>query len=455
VGPVLLRAVERRGRQSVRSLVESTWTRLGGPACINNDSELADAATYFDLIEALEAENLPIDRDTLALRLQDLSAEPDAGADGKLQVLTIYAAKGLQFDTVILPGLNRPPSGDRSKLLHWFELAGENRIVMSPMRNSAEKKQQKKSGDLIQFISGIEKQRQWLENGRLLYVAATRSIRRLHMFGAIKPGAKGDIKANANSLLGVLWPAIQAEQTPLVAAAAEQLQTAVNGENEEPSTGEAGLPQIYRRLAADWQLPAPPPAVTSGEAPLAEALNYIEFSWAGEDARHTGNLVHRILQMIGEQGLAAWEAGAGMPACESWCYLQLAREGVGQDKAAVIFKRVSRAIKNCLASKHGRWILDGHEDARCEYAIMAVLDQKAGPRSMVLDRTFVADGIRWIIDYKTSSHAGGDLEGFLDSEKQRYGKQLGVYRTALELTESRPIKTALYFPLLDRLVEVT
>ena len=136
--------------------------------------------------------------------MENLYAEPDASADKKLQVLTIYAAKGLQFDTVILPGLNRAPAGDDSKLLHWFELAGEDKIVMSPMRNTAEKEKQKKSGDLIKYISSVEKQRRALEDGRLLYVAATRAVRGLHLFAAIKPNAKDEVKANTSSLVGGL-----------------------------------------------------------------------------------------------------------------------------------------------------------------------------------------------------------------------------------------------------------
>jgi ATP-dependent exoDNAse (exonuclease V) beta subunit len=220
IAPTLLEAVDRRGRQSVRSLLESAWTRLGGPACVENASELDDAATYFDLLDSLEDENLPIDRDTLNHRMENLYAEPDANASGKLQVLTIYAAKGLEFDTVILPGLNRAPSGDKSKLLHWFELPGEDRIVMSPMRNHADKEKQKKSGDLIEFISRIEKQRQSLEDGRLLYVATTRAKHSLYLFAAIKPTVKEEIKATSGTLMGELWPAIQAEQTPLIRQAA-------------------------------------------------------------------------------------------------------------------------------------------------------------------------------------------------------------------------------------------
>jgi len=453
-GLVLLEAVSRRGRQSVRSLLESTWITLGGPACVSNASELDDAATYFDLLDALEIESLPIDRDTLDLRMKDLYAEPDAGAKGNLQVITIYAAKGLQFDTVILPGLNRGTRGDDPKLLHWFELAGEDSIVMSPMRNTEEKEKQKKSGDLITFITSIEKQRQRLEGGRLLYVAATRAVHNLFLFAAIKPTVKNEIKALSGSLLACLWPAIQGDQTPLILQAAEDLPTTEGGDtNDATETPAPGLPQDYRRLAAKWQLPDPPESVPRVKAEHTEAQDYIEFSWAGEDARLAGNLVHRLLQLIGEQGLDNWHAAGGMARKGDWCRQQLAAAGVRKEKADAIIARASLAISNCLASEQGRWILENHEDARCEYAITAVLNKH--PKSLVLDRTFIDNGTRWIIDYKTSSHAGGDLDGFLENEAGRYREQLQSYKNALAMTETRPIKTALYFPLLDRLLEIT
>jgi len=455
IGPILLEAVDRRGRQTIRSLIESTWIKLGGPACVENAGELDDAATYFDLLETLEDENLPIDRDTLDLRLENLYAEPDANAGRNLQVMTIYAAKGLQFDTVILPGLNRATAGDKGKLLHWFELVGEDRIVMSPMRNHADKEKQKKSGDLIEFISNIEKQRQGLEDGRLLYVAATRAVHSLYLFAAIKPNSGDEIKANSRSLLGSLWAAIQSEQAHRIRQAEENLQ-ALTGDEAVEDKPVLTLPQEYRRLSADWQLPCSPEPVqlTNAEhgVELAQSRDYIEFKWAGEDARLTGNLVHRLLQLIGEEGLETWEAGGGISKVKNWCRQQLASEGVREQKADRIIARATRAINNCLASEHGKWILECREESHCEYAITAVLDGQA--RNMVLDRTFIENGTHWIIDYKTSSHGGGDLEGFLKNETERYREQLQRYKNAVAITETRPIRTALYFPLLDRFCEV-
>ena len=72
----------------------------------------------------------------------------------------------------------------------------------------------------------------------------------------------------------------------------------------------------------------------------------------------------------------------------------------------------------------------------------------------VIDRVRVDDGEHWIVDYKTSSHEGGDLEGFLAAESARYRSQLSRYRTLYEAWSGETPRAALYFPLLARFVEV-
>jgi ATP-dependent helicase/nuclease subunit A len=68
-----------------------------------------------------------------------------------------------------------------------------------------------------------------------------------------------------------------------------------------------------------------------------------------------------------------------------------------------------------------------------------------------LDRTFVADGRRWIVDFKTSEHEGGSLSEFLDSEVARYAPQLERYAAAIAAIDERRVQLALYFPLLGEL----
>ncbi len=65
-------------------------------------------------------------------------------------------------------------------------------------------------------------------------------------------------------------------------------------------------------------------------------------------------------------------------------------------------------------------------DAASELPIAGLIDGSLS--EAVIDRTFIDEGgVRWIIDYKTSTHEGGDLENFLEQEKDRYREQLERY----------------------------
>ena len=73
----------------------------------------------------------------------------------------------------------------------------------------------------------------------------------------------------------------------------------------------------------------------------------------------------------------------------------------------------------------------------------------------VIDRTFVADGCRWVIDYKTSSPAADEtIENFLQREGAHYREQLEIYAQLLALQDDQfPVKAALYFPLINEWYE--
>ena len=57
--------------------------------------------------------------------------------------------------------------------------------------------------------------------------------------------------------------------------------------------------------------------------------------------------------------------------------------------------------------------------------------------------------MRWIIDYKTSRHEGGQLEEFLDNEQIRYSEQMARYARLMSRWREEPIRLGLYFPLLS------
>jgi ATP-dependent exoDNAse (exonuclease V) beta subunit len=83
-----------------------------------------------------------------------------------------------------------------------------------------------------------------------------------------------------------------------------------------------------------------------------------------------------------------------------------------------------------------------------------VLDDRV--ESIVLDRVRIdEEGTHWIVDYKTSSHEGGDLANFLSAETDRYRPQLSKYAELYRNYAGVDVRCALYFPLLQEFVEVT
>ncbi|HET7033433.1 MAG TPA: hypothetical protein VFJ48_09940, partial [Casimicrobiaceae bacterium] len=66
---------------------------------------------------------------------------------------------------------------------------------------------------------------------------------------------------------------------------------------------------------------------------------------------------------------------------------------------------------------------------------------------IVIDRSFVADGVRWIVDFKTGAHEGADIDAFIDREVARYRDQLERYARFVRGLDARPIRLGLYFPL--------
>jgi ATP-dependent exoDNAse (exonuclease V) beta subunit len=358
--------------------------------------------------------------------------------------MTIHKSKGLEFDTVILAGLGRGVRGSEAQLLQWLERPGES--GGSDLLLAALTEQGRDKDPVYQCVSRMQAQRQLLEDGRLLYVAVTRARKRLHLVGhSGLDEDTGEPKPPASrTLLAQLWPALEPE---FHVAARRVLQS---------QSGDAGPPaaspptqRIYR-MHVDWRPPPPPPSI-AWPAPAARAAAHeaaaIEFDWVGETARHVGTVVHRYLQRIAEEGAAQWDS-ARIAAARSSFRAALRAQGVPASELEPASARVQRALEGVLADARGRWILAAdHAEAACELRLTAWLDGEIV--NVALDRTFVDErGTRWIVDYKTGTHEGGDLDAFLDREQERYREQLERYAKILAGLDARPVRVALYFPLL-------
>jgi hypothetical protein len=151
-------------------------------------------------------------------------------------------------------------------------------------------------------------------------------------------------------------------------------------------------------------------------------------------------VVHRWLQRIAEDALKGWDARR-IDGLKPRFASELQRQGVPADALKATVEDVAMALKRSVEDERGRWILGPHPEAHDEYRIR--VSTPSGTRSFRMDRLFRdAQGARWIVDYKTSRHEGGDLEAFLDQQLERYASQLESYAAAVPGSRG-----GLYFPL--------
>jgi len=456
VRKVLRDCIGNRCRSSLRTLVEAAWLALGGPACVGDVTDLADAEIYFDYLEAHEeAGSIP----ELALFEQGLDrlyALPDLGADDRLQIMTIHKAKGLEFDHVIVPGLGRLSRNNDRKLFMWMERpratfatggqGGSTDLLLAPIQETGA------DGDPIYaWLEKLDAEKEYFEDQRLLYVAATRARQRLHLLGSTRlvSDRDGVIEPRlpaGKSLLGKLWPVV-APDYAAATSLAMLAHTPLAPEEAEAATEEFSVDQSLRRLASGWALPAAPPRVEwSPPRNMTQAQDQIEFSWVGETARHAGNVVHRWLQRIAADQMQGWDAARIMSLRATFKHNLLAC-GISDSEMDAASGRVITALTHALGDMRGQWLLGSQQDAQNELRLTALIDGMQ--MNLVIDRTFRdAAGQRWVVDYKTSSHEGTDVEAFLDREQQRYRAQLERYAALMHRVGERPVKLGLYFPLL-------
>ncbi len=471
---VLHTALQTRRRMPIRDAVEQCWLALSGPACLEATTDLDDAMTFMALLEA-EAQEQSGGAQIVSLGALEAQMDRLYSGGGTLaddanianvvqpvQIMTIHKAKGLEFDAVIVPGLDRPPRHDDKKLLVWTEQAdvdsGGHELLLAPIRETGADDD---ADAIYQYITKLDRAKQQHEDVRLLYVAATRAERRLHLLATLtvkdKDGEPEIVAPKAASLLAALWPALGEQQLPSVASlkSADVLGDSSNAAAEKTPQAERVAVTGPTRLAIDHPLPVMAQAIlldganSPGDDKAADTPSpQIDFEWATDAARHVGTVVHTFLQRIASDGLEAWNVKR-INASRQLFQTELTRLGVGNNEVNAATDRIEAALNKTLADQRGRWTLTAHREARSEWRLTGLVD--GALKNVALDRTFVdADGVRWIIDFKTGSHEGADVEAFLDNEQRRYSAQLEAY-AALVLAMSpdqKSIRLGLYFPML-------
>ena len=432
----------------LRVAIESLWLRLQGPKLLREERDLLDAESFFRLLGELDQKKwlLP---DRFDEAMQGLYSQTQ-NAEAQIEVMTMHKAKGLQFDTVILPGLDRIAKSEGASLLRWQEQSfndGTSSLLLAPIQESGQEQH-----PLYSYLQSLESQKANLESARLLYVAVTRAKKYLQIIGSVNFDNADQPKApNAGSLLWRLWPHLQEE-------------VLFDDQTKNQSYAEKALdqrdlllriPQSALKNEVSSQVNSKPNDLGDEETDRFEDTAATSMmgtaSWI---RREIGVQIHQTLEQISEDGLENWSVEKQKGIQKKWLWA-LGQKGIPNKLIPAALNQLQSIIEISLGSEHGRWVLGQHRLEKNEYEL--IVDSGKGFKRYIIDRTFVDEHDQcWIIDYKSSEPMDSeDLNSFFSRMEQRYKSQLSGYINLFNLSEpGRRHRCGLFFPMLGCFHEI-
>ena len=364
-------------------------------------------------------------------RLLERTRLDEPGEDA-IRVMTIHKSKGLEFDLVIMAGLegklfSRPelawerplPPGDIQRVFRWT-----NKLLLPPIVEP------------LHETARLELVRERLCQ---LYVAMTRARSGLFMLVG-SPPAKG--KKEAASMAGVLRSGLAglglepsadgAPEVGLIARLGDRSVLAAAGvanPDDEAGSPEPGvMPKIVIDVdAADRPAPSVPP---SGEARPSHPVELL--SSDARDAAMVGTAWHHLMEQV--EWIETWSASDQN---DDQALERLLKDRMPDTTPAWRSERI-RAFRSTLALPEihealSRSVL-GHETPVCVRREWRWLDAGPGgaPREGVIDRVVLDEktkppGRALVIDWKTDRV----LPGHHLEHAERYREQMHSYRAAV------------------------
>ena len=500
VHTVLTAAIEARSRLTTAQLVERAWRSLGGDAPLTA-AELTNAQRFFELLDTLEAATGRVDPMQLEDRLSQLYSEPEAFPPHAafVELLTIHKAKGLEWDLVLIPSLERRPAFGFTRLLTWSVLddlesdnSGAAHILLAPIAARGED-----VDPLTTWLKRRHREREYAENKRLFYVACTRARQELHLFAAPALSSQGIQPGWPDSLLKAAWPAAAPHFAALQPVPRALLPDSLSSNDEaleeaialaanadSPSTNLHALSQTTNDLEGELQvidenLVAPafplierlplsfdpasrlsPARLTYGQHEAAIDRGQFSRPEGSFAARSFGNALHACIELLTAKIAAGTSPASLLAELPTWS----PRIHALLDTTVSRLARETRsALENMLRDPDGQWLLAPHPGAAAEFSLTAS-DTSTSPRqppstqpaaaslrsdplrpvSLRLDRIFragpaphTADSDHlWIVDYKSAAHSAENINEFFVAQRAAYSQQLEAYAHILAPAQS-------------------
>jgi len=425
--PVLKAKIAVRERYHLRTWIENTWLLIGGPACLNDYADYDDINAFFKLLENFSNHTPILNLDKLKEKMYQLFASTQHD-DATIQIMTIHTSKGLEFDTVILPQLERKNPNDDKSLLLWMDRPLTNEqmaLLLAPIHAIGMDKD-----PIYEYINRQQRIKADYEMDRLFYVAATRAKKRLHLFFNISTNSKNEHKPESGSFLEKIWSQLERNKNEFLIFSNQDSIESIQQETSRP----------IQRITPSWINPIL-------ELQSHHTIAHMKkggFQLVNNTFRLIGTATHKILQMLANHG-TDWWTNKSLQDKQTYVDHRLRQLGMNVDNHDLSANAVLKSVENTLTDHRGQWILKPHRDAKSEFAMTAVINGKH--ESLVIDRIFIDDNnVLWIIDYKTAELTHPDVNSFLENEHKKYAEQMQKYFQALSMMHDGTIRLGLYFP---------
>ncbi|MBN9227414.1 MULTISPECIES: UvrD-helicase domain-containing protein [Legionella] len=358
--------------------------------------QLNDLEQFWTLLDRYEQEGRLPDMNEFLSELNKLYSQQ--ANPSRLHVMTIHKSKGLEFDTVFLPGLGTQPNRGDNPMLRWLNLPTQkhgNLLLMSPIHAAHQD-----HCALYDYLSQLDEVKSRYEAQRLLYVAITRAKSRLYLMDHSEKSSKTSFRHLLKSI-----EFIEEESLSIIEETKQSL----------PKLGRLPL-DYYQNKTSE----------------ILDTRTHIKTtsSLSTTIPRLTGIVTHQLLQWICDNHPRAF---VEVPwSLASYELRKLGFDEIMQHEALL---SMQEQIMRMFEDQTGLWIISEHHQEQNEYELL--VEQQNRPITRIIDRTFEEQGKRWIIDFKT----GKEDEASLLKHRQ----QLNEYGSYLVRQTHLPIYCGIYY----------
>lgn len=361
---------------------------------ILNQKQLNDLEQFWTLLDSYEQDGCLADINEFTDKLNQLYSQQ--ATPSRLQIMTIHKSKGLEFDTVLLPGLGSQPNRGNEPMLRWLKLPTKNQgnlLLVSPIKGAHQE-----YCPLYEYLNQIDAEKGNYEAQRLLYVAVTRAKSRLYLFDS----STRTSKASFRSLL-------------------KHQEFVETSDEDADEDHQLRLPDLYK-LPLDYYQSNKNLSYTQLNPPGTGIISGL--------SRLIGIVAHQLLQWICEHHPQNKEQ---IP----WTMVrhEFKKAGFDDEQINTAITTLDNQITRMFQDETGLWIMARQDKEHNEYELLVEHQNRLVTR--IIDRTFESDGKLWIIDFKT-----GKEDNTAMTQHQQQLNEYGYYLTS---RTNLPIHFGLYY----------